>query len=165
MVRANVDDKYDFLIEKIKDQFMINGAQKTIDVQKINESSFHFIYNQKSFKVRIENFDSQEKTMEIKVNQHLHTVKMLDENDLLLERMGMKEKQEQKINFLKAPMPGLIVDIKVKEGQHVEKHDHLVTLKAMKMENILKSPSAGVIKKILVEKNQKIEKDAVILQF
>jgi biotin carboxyl carrier protein len=79
--------------------------------------------------------------------------------------MGIQKKKYREIKVLKAPMPGLIIEINVSEGQAVKKDEPLLILKAMKMENILRSPIDGVISKILVQQNQKIEKETAILQF
>jgi acetyl/propionyl-CoA carboxylase alpha subunit len=165
MVRSKVNDTYDYLIEKIKDQFTVNGEKKNLDIQRIDETNYHIIHNNKSFKVSILHYDIQTKKFEIKVNEHTYKVELQDENDLLLEKIGIQKDSIKKDDGLIAPMPGLIIDIRVKEGQTVKGGDPLIVLKAMKMENVLISPHDGIIKKILVEKNQKINKDELILQF
>ena len=165
MVRSKVNDTYDYLIEKIKDQFTVNGEKKNLDIQRIDETNYHIIHNNKSFKVSILHYDIQTKKFEIKVNEHTYKVELQDENDLLLEKIGIQKDSIKKDDGLIAPMPGLIIDIRVKEGQTVKSGDPLIVLKAMKMENVLISPHDGIIKKILVEKNQKINKDELILQF
>lgn len=165
MVKLKVNDAYDFLIEKIKDQFTVNGEKKDLDILRLNDTNYHIIYKNKSFKVSILQHDIQNKIFEISVNQHPYQVKLQDDNDLLLEKMGIRKNSIKKADELIAPMPGLIIDIRVEEGQKVKCDEPIIILKAMKMENVLKSPHDGIIKKILVEKNQKIEKDDVILQF
>jgi len=165
MIKSKVDGKHDFLIEKTNDKFIINGEEKEIDIQQITDRVYHIIHNHKSFKVHVLDFDVLNKALKIKVNQHSHTIYFKDENDLLLQRMGLSNVSDKKIDVLKAPMPGLIIEIRVSKGEIVKKGTPLVVLKAMKMENILRSPHDGIIKKIMVEENQKIEKDAVILQF
>ena len=66
---------------------------------------------------------------------------------------------------LKAPMPGLVVEVSVSEGQEIKKGDKLVVLEAMKMENILKSPADGVVKKVNVKKGNTVEKNEVLILF
>ena len=165
MVRSKVNDTYDYLIEIIKDQFTVNGEKKNLDIHRIDTTNYHIIHNNKSFKVCILHYDIQTNKFEIKVNEHVYKVELQDENDLLLEKMGIKTESIKKADGLIAPMPGLIIDIRVNEGQAVKSGDPLIVLKAMKMENVLKSPHDGTIKKILVEKNQKVKKDELILQF
>jgi biotin carboxyl carrier protein len=62
-------------------------------------------------------------------------------------------------------MPGLVLDVRVKEGDEVKKGDPLLVLEAMKMENILKSPAHAKIKKINVNKGQAVEKNQVLVSF
>lgn len=66
---------------------------------------------------------------------------------------------------LTAPMPGLIVDIKVVEGETVKKGQPLVVIEAMKMENILKARTDAVVKAVVVSGGQSVEKGEKILEF
>ena len=70
-----------------------------------------------------------------------------------------------KVNEIKAPMPGLVLDIRVAEGDEVKKGDSILVLEAMKMENIIKSPTDGIIKKINVKKGIAVEKNQVLIHF
>ncbi|KAM7289458.1 pyruvate carboxylase, mitochondrial isoform X1 [Ixodes scapularis] len=63
-----------------------------------------------------------------------------------------------------APMPGTVIDVKVKEGQEVKKGDALVVLSAMKMEMVVQAPVAGVVKKIIVTKDMKLQGDDLLLE-
>jgi len=56
-----------------------------------------------------------------------------------------------------APMPGQVIDISIKEGDRVEKGDHLVILSAMKMEMTVSAPTSGLVKKIHINSGQKLE--------
>lgn len=64
---------------------------------------------------------------------------------------------------VKAPMPGLLIKIKKKIGDHVELGEPILILEAMKMENDLRSPSSGVVKEINFQEGQSVEKGASIL--
>jgi biotin carboxyl carrier protein len=65
--------------------------------------------------------------------------------------------------FLKAPMPGLVVSIPVKEGQEVEKGDVLVVLESMKMQNELRSPRAGTVSRLRVSTGDNVEQHDTLL--
>jgi biotin carboxyl carrier protein len=66
---------------------------------------------------------------------------------------------------LKAPMPGLVVRVTVREGQRVAKGESLVVLEAMKMENELKAPAPAVIGRVGVAAGQTVEKGDVLITF
>ncbi len=53
-------------------------------------------------------------------------------------------------SLVKAPIPGKVLSIKVREGDHVDYGQTLLIFEAMKMENEVKAPKAGVVKKIYV---------------
>ncbi|RWS02182.1 pyruvate carboxylase-like protein [Dinothrombium tinctorium] len=63
-----------------------------------------------------------------------------------------------------APMPGTVIDIRVREGETVEKGQPLIVLSAMKMEMVVQSPTAGTVKKIHVNKDMKLEGDDLIIE-
>ena len=82
----------------------------------------------------------------------------------LLKKMGM-DNHKKKLKDLNAPMPGLVLDIMVKEGQEVTEGQELIVLEAMKMENAIKSPQDGIIDKIQIDKQDKIDKNHTLLSF
>jgi biotin carboxyl carrier protein len=92
-------------------------------------------------------------------------VKVKDRFDLLLQSMGMDALATKKVNELKAPMPGLVLDVRVKVGDVIKKGEPLVVLEAMKMENVLKSVADVTIKKIAIEKGNAVEKNQVLIFF
>jgi biotin carboxyl carrier protein len=64
---------------------------------------------------------------------------------------------------LRAPMPGLVVSIPVREGQAIDKDDVLLVLESMKMQNELKSPRAGVVTRIRVDAGDSVEQKQTLL--
>uniref|UniRef100_A0A671PYS8 Pyruvate carboxylase, mitochondrial n=1 Tax=Sinocyclocheilus anshuiensis TaxID=1608454 RepID=A0A671PYS8_9TELE len=63
-----------------------------------------------------------------------------------------------------APMPGKVVEVKVKQGQKVEKGQPLCVLSAMKMEMVVNSPLSGTVAKIYVTADSTLEGDDLILE-
>ncbi|XP_049541236.1 pyruvate carboxylase, mitochondrial isoform X2 [Anopheles darlingi] len=66
-------------------------------------------------------------------------------------------------NEVGAPMPGSVIEIKVKVGDHVEKGQPLVVLSAMKMEMVVQAPRAGVVKTLDISNGMKLEGEDLLL--
>lgn len=82
----------------------------------------------------------------------------------LRKRAGIKSGAEMD-KVLKAAMPGLVLDVKVKPGDEVKKNQPLIIIEAMKMENIIKAQGEGTIKAVLVENGKSVEKSDKLLEF
>lgn len=143
----------------------ITPDQINWDLVEYAPNCFHIIYNNKSYRAEIVKADHQTKSFTIKVNNTIQTVTLKDKFDMLLEKMGMNASATSKLNFVKAPMPGLIIDLKIKAGDTVNAGDALLILEAMKMENVLKSPGGGVVKSVKVKKGDSVEKGQVLIEF
>src|ERR1035437_3214637 len=135
------------------------------DVIEVKDGSFHIIKNNKSYNVEVIKADAVEKSFLISVNGNKYQLNVKDKYDALLKSLGLDTLNSKKVNELKAPMPGLVLDVRVSEGDTVKKGDPILVLEAMKMENIIKSPTDGVIKKINVKKGLAVEKNQVLINF
>ncbi|MCC5944210.1 MAG: biotin/lipoyl-binding protein [Bernardetiaceae bacterium] len=135
------------------------------DLQKLNNRTFHAIKDNKNYTIEVVEADTKNKTFSIRLNGKLMDVTAKDRFDLLLEKMGMSDMASQKISELKAPMPGLVLDVSVEVGQQVKEGEMLLILEAMKMENVLKAPADVVIKALKIEKGVNVEKNQVLIEF
>lgn len=143
----------------------LDGVPFLLDISPIGPNTFHIIKDAKSYTAELVSANYEEKTFTFKINGVSQTVSVKDRFDLLLDKLGMSNTNIKKVNDVKAPMPGLILEIKVKPGQEVKKGDPIMILEAMKMENILKSPGDGVVKEVKVEEKQNVEKNQVLILF
>ncbi len=84
---------------------------------------------------------------------------------MLLEKLGIGTNDSKHLNLVRAPMPGLIVDMNVREGDTVAPRDPLLVLEAMKMENVLRAPGPGIVKTIHVKKGERVEKNQILVEF
>jgi len=67
--------------------------------------------------------------------------------------------------FLLSPMPGLLREIAVAEGQEVKAGEKLAVIEAMKMENVLKAEQDGKVKKVVARAGTSLAVDEVIVEF
>ncbi|MCF6168754.1 acetyl-CoA carboxylase biotin carboxyl carrier protein subunit [Lutibacter sp.] len=137
---------------------------KSLDALKLSESKFHAIHNNKSFNVELEKSDFYNKEYIIRVNSNKFTVKISNQLDLLIKKMGFTVGTSKKSNDIKSPMPGLILSINVEKGQKVTEGETLLILEAMKMENTISSPKEGVVKSIHVKKGETVEKGELMIE-
>jgi biotin carboxyl carrier protein len=79
---------------------------------------------------------------------------------------GKTKKRVEPVNqgAINAPMPGMVVDVLVKEGQRVDGGEPLVILESMKMQMQLRSPCAGQVSRITVANRAQVEKGMLLVQ-
>ncbi len=143
----------------------IDGTEFSWDIAEVKNGSFHVIKDAKSYTVEVIKADHTEKSFLVSVNGNKYQLQVKDKYDELLKSLGLDNMNASKVNEIKAPMPGLVLDLRVSEGDKVQKGDPVLVLEAMKMENIIKSPADGIIKKINVKKGIAVEKNQVLVYF
>ena len=143
----------------------LNGKAVEADILNVGNQEYHLLLNNQSYNILIVKADYAEKKLVVKVNGKKYTLDVKDKYDELLHNLGLDNIAAKKINDVKAPMPGMVLNILVSEGQQVKKGDSLLVLEAMKMENVLKSPTDGTIKKVVAVKGTAVEKNQLLIQF
>ncbi|GAC1371563.1 MAG: acetyl-CoA carboxylase biotin carboxyl carrier protein subunit [Hymenobacter sp.] len=147
------------------DAVTLNGQPFAWDIADLGEGRFHVLHEGRSYNAEVVSADYATKNIILKLNGQRVELLVKDRFDLLLERLGMSNAAAAKVNELKAPMPGLIVDIRVAPGQAVQKGEPLLVLEAMKMENILKAPADGTVGSLRVNLRDNVQKGQVLVQF
>ncbi len=166
MLKVRVNNKTEHAIElENATGGTVDGKTFQWDVITVKEGSFHIIKDNKSYTVEVIKADAKEKSFLISVNGNKYQLNIKDKFDELLQSLGLDAMSSKKVNEIKAPMPGLVLEIRVAEGDAVKKGDAILVLEAMKMENIIKSPADGTVKKINVKKGMAVEKNQVLINF
>lgn len=165
MYNVKVNDQYDFAIQADNSTILVNDKPIVLDSEMLNAKTRHVIYQNKSYTVEVLAFDKVEKMATVKVNGTSYQVAVEDQFDQLLKQLGMDNLAVNKVQQVKAPMPGLVLSVLVADGDEVKKGDNLLILEAMKMENMIKSPTDGVIKKVAIKQGDKVEKNEVLINF
>jgi len=166
-IKVVSEDKKEFKVELTADKKsgLLNYKPFDWDVIKIKDKTYHIIKDNKSYNLEVLSINKDEKLFFVKVNGDKYRFNVKDRFDELLHSLGMDNMVANKVSDLKAPMPGLVLDIEVKVGDVVAKGDTLLILEAMKMENVIKSPTDGTIKSISINKGETVEKNQLILNF
>jgi biotin carboxyl carrier protein len=151
-----VNDTYDFSISK--------DEAKKFDTLTSN-STAHVIVNNQSRTVEIIKSDFLNRDYTIKVNGNRYSIHIENDLDGLISEMGLSLSEDTGVSEIEAPMPGLIIDVLVSEGQEVKKGEGLCVLEAMKMENTLLSAGDGIIKAVKISKGQTVDKGDVLIEF
>jgi len=137
----------------------------SLDAEKTKENKYHVLKNNKPFKAELADSNFNRKKYSIKVNNHTYKVEISNPLDLLINKLGFTFGTSKHINSIKAPMPGLILDIHVEEGQEVKEDEALLILEAMKMENVITSPRDGILKAVNIAKGDAIDKGHLLIEF
>ena len=87
-----------------------------------------------------------------------------DETAQLLERFGMEAGAVTTQREVRAPMPGLVLQVLVAPGDTVEEGQGLVVLEAMKMENELRAPAAGAVAAVHVAPGAAVGKSELLME-
>ena len=155
--KLNVNNTFQFDVE--------NDAVSQLDAVSVENNKFHILKNNTPYQAEIIATDFINKTYTVKVNNSTYTVAIANALDMLIKEMGFEVGASKQVNAIKAPMPGLILEISVEVGQEVKENDPLLILEAMKMENSILSPRNGVIKSVTMTKGAAVEKGALLIEF
>ncbi len=161
--QAKVNNGEQLHFEEQNGKLLMNGEEQTPDISVDASGRMHVLWNDKSYNCELVATDATKKEFAIRINGNDYTVEMKDQYDLLLEKLGMSNLTEQKVADIKAPMPGLVLSIKVKPGQEIQKGDAVLILEAMKMENVLKASGEGIVKAIKVNQGDAVEKGQIMV--
>lgn len=156
MYESNVNENY---------KLMVDPDNLNWDLLEIKDGKFHILQDNQSFDATVLDANYETKTFSIKINKNVYTVNLKDKFDLLVEKLGFSNMTVQKVNNIKAPMPGLVLDVLVQVGDAVAKGDSVLILEAMKMENVIKAEGDAVVKSIEITKGTPVEKNQILVEF
>lgn len=137
---------------------------KALDVLDLPGCTKHILERGKSTTAEILNSDFFGKTYSVEIESSVHTVSISGELEKLIKEMGLSAKTSKAVNDIKAPMPGLILEVNVVPGQEVKEGSNLLVLEAMKMENTLVAPRDGVVKSVAINKGQTVDKNQLLIE-
>lgn len=154
--QTKVNDEYEF-------DFSEDDIQRQ-DIIDVSDNECHLLFKNQSYLLQVVKKDLPQKTYQIKINSKIYEVKISNDLDLLIKELGLSLGKAHLENEIKAPMPGVILEINVKEGQSVKEGESLLVLEAMKMENTITASNDATIKSISVTKGQTVAKNELLIE-
>lgn len=135
-----------------------------LDMVQLDAKNWQLLENGVSYHVRLISFDYAKRQMQLAINGDAFNIAIDDRYSQLIKKMGLSKEVVVEVKDIKAPMPGLVLKVNLKEGDSFQKGDPLLILEAMKMENVIKAPTDGIVTKINVKEGASVEKGYVLLE-
>lgn len=134
----------------------VNGVEYKVDFEPISgQPVYSLLVDGGSYQAHI--FEADEGALQILLRGTLYSASVEDEREKRLKTTAGGRVAENGEFLLKAPMPGLVVQVPVNVGDEVSKGDVLVILESMKMQNELKAPRDGKVTRVQVKAGDSIE--------
>jgi glutaconyl-CoA/methylmalonyl-CoA decarboxylase subunit gamma len=127
--------------EKLGTYILWKNRKYPVEIVRSSQNKYEILFNDISYTFTVE------------------TPFSLQRKKVLSSSRGKIEKE-----IIKAPMPGKIIDVLVREGATVVKGEPVVILEAMKMQNELISPANGTIEKVYAKPNTNVMKDDLLIE-
>jgi biotin carboxyl carrier protein len=156
LVDVSVEGYDPFTVSELKDEDI------TI-VERNGDKELVVIASGVKYKVKIVSVDFQAATYVLRINGKNFNCQARSHLHHLIGELGFNKASKNKQKDIHSPMPGLVLDILVKEGDQVIEGQNVMTLEAMKMENILKAPADGIISSIHTRVKSKVEKNELLI--
>jgi len=154
----------EYQVEVTENGVSLNGTEKNIYLNKVENGTVQVITPDGVGYLSIEEGESA-KSFALRMGGQSFEIGVKDKYDLLLKQLGMDKMLSTQQQDLKAPMPGLVLEVLAAEGGSVQKGEPLLVLEAMKMENVIKAPADVTVKSVMVAPQQVVEKNAVLIAF
>lgn len=153
---VRVNEQVDFTLDSKKaGQF---------DCEALEGRKYHILRDSSSYEAELIGENFGERSYSIQIGSNVYQVKIETDLDQMIRSMGYKLSSESAGNDVKAPMPGIILEMKAQPGDKVKKGDTLLILEAMKMENAILSPKDGMIKSVWSDKGDTVDKNKLLIE-
>ncbi len=153
-----------YTINIANEEFHVDTQEvQGLNIVQVNENTFHLLDNHQAYQIERSHTKNSCKEMIVTVNGNDYKIEIKDSYDELVKNMGLLSTAAQKVSHIKAPMPGLVIDVLVRNGEEIKEGTPLVVLSAMKMENSILAPNEGIIKSLEVKKDQAVDKGQLLI--
>ena len=157
---AGVGD-HTFEIEINEDGVVVDGEMITVDLRQSGVSQLYsLLLDGASFEILIE---ETQQSYDVTLRGEQLRVQVDDERTRRLNAGRQGPALPQGDLTVRAPIPGLVVQVLVQDGDEIIEDQPLMILEAMKMENEIRAMRSGIVRKVEVSAGQSVEQDAVLM--
>ncbi len=150
---------HEFVIEiNRSSELIVDGVPHTVDFSTFNDGVRSLLIDQHSYEALVERRHDK---YDVLMHGNLYTFHVADEREQHLGRATFVPPSGDLP--IVAPMPGLILEVNVVDGQEVQAGDTLLILESMKMGNEIKAPRNGVVSRVNVKAGDSVDQDAVMV--
>lgn len=140
-----------------ENEITVNGERHGIDFEQLaQDGTLSLLIDNRSLEAIV---DERDDAWEVLLHGELYTVRVQDERAYRLAQARGQLSDAAEAVVIRSPMPGLILDVRVEEGEIVEQGQTVVILESMKMENELRAGRDGMVTRVHVDKGDSVEKN------
>ena len=139
-------------------RILLDGQPIEADAVEIAPYTLSILLNGQSYEIRVS--PVPEGKLKLQTGTHEFTAEVIDPRAWSGRRHGHVEAEGRQ--QIIAPMPGKIVRLLVKAGDHVEIGQGLLVVEAMKMQNEIRSPKSGTVERVLAKEGQAVNAGEVL---
>jgi len=153
--------KFSFTLP-LKNIIKVNKREYKIELREDEKYGVHVLWKNRRYPVEI--VRTKQNRYEILFNDISHTFTV--ETPISMQRkkvLGSAHGKNENL-VVRAPMPGKIIDVLVRENAEVMRGEALVILEAMKMQNEIQSDTNGTVTRIAVKPGQNVMKDDILAE-
>jgi biotin carboxyl carrier protein len=155
--RVNVSNR-DYVVDVVDGKVAVDGKPFQASLTSLNNGGMMLLRNEN--RAREMHVRAQGNSAYAVMVNGRHLVAQVEKGN----GKSRKNAQPQNLGAINAPMPGMVVNVLVKEGQRVDSGEPLVILESMKMQMQLRSPVAGQVAKVSVQNRSQVEKGMLLVQ-
>lgn len=142
-----------------KFKFTINGTQYQVEILNVEENIAEIEVNGSVYHVEIDRQIQKTKTPKL-----VRSFASPSTDQSISEQKTARPTEAKGVGNVKSPLPGVILNVHVKEGDIVKIGDKLITLEAMKMENSVNADKEGKVTSIKVKQGDSVLEGDLLVQ-
>ncbi|MGB2896789.1 MAG: biotin/lipoyl-containing protein [Anaerolineales bacterium] len=158
---ATIGDKQFEVDIKGDQQIDVDNEPLIADFQSVGDQPvYSLILDGDSFEASIYTTESG---IQVLLQGQLFEVHVEDERQQRLRQSSGAPQIRSGDIHINAPMPGIVIDIPVEEGQEVALGDNVIILESMKMQNEIKAPRDGTVNRLRVKAGESVDQNQILL--